>query len=76
MGFRPGFRCPALKRVTKVETFSGALKHSFPRIDAGAPTKKYTPWVLHRLLRTRERRAPRFAGLFRSFCNRPENWID
>jgi hypothetical protein len=49
MALAPGFRCPALKRVIKVETFSGALKHSFPRINAGAPTKKYTPSVLHRL---------------------------
>src|ERR1035437_4121596 len=44
-----GFRCPALKRMIKVETFPGALKRSFPRINAGAPTKKYTPWVSHRV---------------------------
>jgi hypothetical protein len=31
---------PALKRMIKLETFSGALKRSFPRINAGAPTEK------------------------------------
>ena len=29
---------PALKRVIRAETLSGALKRSFPRINAGAPT--------------------------------------
>ncbi len=29
---------PALKREISVETPSGALKRSFPRINAGAPT--------------------------------------
>jgi hypothetical protein len=29
---------PALKRMIKLETFSGALKRSFPRINARAPT--------------------------------------
>jgi hypothetical protein len=31
---------PALRRLIKVETFPGALKRSFPRINAGAATKE------------------------------------
>jgi hypothetical protein len=46
MGFSPGIsRCPfapqgkpALKRTNRVEPFPGALKRSFPRMNAGAPT--------------------------------------
>jgi hypothetical protein len=39
MGFSPGIsRCPALKRRIRVEAFPGALKRSFPRMNAGAPT--------------------------------------
>jgi hypothetical protein len=34
--------------MVKAETFPGALKRSFPRINAGASTKKYTPWDLCR----------------------------
>jgi len=30
---------PALKRMIKVELFPGALKRSFPRMNAGAPTE-------------------------------------
>jgi hypothetical protein len=38
MGFSPGtFSIPALKRMIKVELFPGALKRSFPRINAGLP---------------------------------------
>jgi hypothetical protein len=29
---------PALKRMSKVATLRGALKRSFPRMNAGAPT--------------------------------------
>jgi hypothetical protein len=29
---------PALKRMIKVEALPGALKRSFPRMNAGAPT--------------------------------------
>jgi hypothetical protein len=38
--------------MIKVETFSGALKRSFPRINAGAPAKKYTPSVRTAFSRT------------------------
>src|SRR5450759_4740837 len=31
-----------------VETFPGALKRSFPRMNAGAPTKNFTPWGVAR----------------------------
>jgi hypothetical protein len=48
MGFSLGiFSTPALKRMIKVELFPGALKRSFPRINAGAPTKKNAPRGLH-----------------------------
>src|SRR5664279_2461157 len=54
MGFSPGIlSTPTLKRMIKVELFSGALKHSFPRINAGAPTKKNAPPVLPARGRTR-----------------------
>ena len=33
----PG-KAPALKRMINVEFFPGALKRSFPRMNAGAPT--------------------------------------
>jgi hypothetical protein len=40
LGFSPGIsRCPALKRRIRLEAFPGALKRSFPRMNAGAPTK-------------------------------------
>ena len=39
MGFSPG--PPALKRAIKRPHFTGALKRSFPRINAGAPAEKY-----------------------------------
>jgi hypothetical protein len=39
LGFSPGIsRCPALKRTNRVEPFPGALKRSFPRMNAGAHT--------------------------------------
>jgi hypothetical protein len=31
-------QCPALKRRSKIDAFAGALKRSFPRMNAGAPT--------------------------------------
>ena len=31
---------PGAKAQIKLETFSGALKRSFPRMNAGAPTQK------------------------------------
>jgi hypothetical protein len=44
MGFSLGiFSTSALKRRLEVELFPGALKRSFPRINAGAPTKKNAP---------------------------------
>jgi hypothetical protein len=39
--------------MLEVELFPGALKRSFPRINAGAPTKKNAPRVLHARGRTR-----------------------
>ena len=36
---------PALKRRIKHQAFPGALKRSFPRINAGASTKKYASQV-------------------------------
>jgi hypothetical protein len=33
---------PALKRARKVETFPGALKRCFPRMNAGAPTTEHS----------------------------------
>src|SRR5450759_1027229 len=46
IGFKPrDLPGPALKRMVKVEAFPGALKRSFPRINAGAPTRDLTPWV-------------------------------
>jgi hypothetical protein len=54
MGFSPGVSStPALKRRLEVELFPGALKRSFPRINAGAPTRKNAPRVLHARGRTR-----------------------
>ena len=39
-GFSPGSsRRPAVKRTTRVEAFPEALKPSFPRMNAGAPTE-------------------------------------
>jgi hypothetical protein len=39
MGFSPGISpCPALKRTIRIEALPGALKRSFPRMNAGAPT--------------------------------------
>src|ERR1017187_3526977 len=47
VGVSPGiFSTPALKRRLEVELFPGALKRSFPRINAGAPTRKNAPRVL------------------------------
>jgi hypothetical protein len=43
MGFSPGI-------LDASQTFPGALKRSFPRINAGAFTKKCTPRVLHRVV--------------------------
>jgi hypothetical protein len=34
---------PALKRHTRIEFFPGALKRSFPRMNAGAPTEEKAP---------------------------------
>ena len=39
----PGFLHPGAKAHDRSRAFHGALKRSFPRINAGAPTKKYTP---------------------------------
>ena len=35
------FSIPSAKARDQSRTFPGALKRSFPRINAGAPTKKY-----------------------------------
>jgi hypothetical protein len=38
-GFASRLRAPALKRMIERETFTGALKRSFPCINARAPTE-------------------------------------
>ena len=43
----PGFLDSGAKARHQSRTFPGALKRSFPRINAGAFTKKYTPKGLH-----------------------------
>ncbi len=48
----PGFAIPALKRRIRAHRFPGALKRSFPRINAGASTQKPNP--LSRKLRAGE----------------------
>jgi hypothetical protein len=40
MGFSPGFSIPSAKAHDQSRTLAGALKHSFPRMNAGAPTKQ------------------------------------
>src|ERR1019366_1249727 len=45
MGFSPGFSNPGAKARDQRRTFPGALKRSFPRINAGAPTRNFTHWV-------------------------------
>jgi hypothetical protein len=42
----PDFRIAGAKARDQSPTFPGALKRSFPRINAGAPTKKYIPRVM------------------------------
>ena len=42
MGFSPGFFDPGAKAHDQSRTLPGALKRSFPRINAGAPTKNFT----------------------------------
>ena len=42
-----GFAEASAKAHDQSRNSFGALKRSFPRINAGAPTKKYTPWVSH-----------------------------
>ncbi len=39
MGFSPGFPKASAKAQDQSRNFLGALKRSFPRINAGAPTR-------------------------------------
>ena len=46
MGFSPGFLIPGAKARDQHRALTGALKRSFPRMNAGAPTKKYIPRIM------------------------------
>src|ERR1017187_6714059 len=46
MGFSPGFLIPGAKARDQHRALTGALKRSVPRMNAGAPTKKYIPRIM------------------------------
>ena len=46
MGFSLGFLIPGAKARDQHRALTGALKRSFPRMNAGAPTKKYIPRIM------------------------------